>query len=101
MPLTGSASDSFLDILNDSLEENDIGSAHDSDYVEKNDHDSSSEFTGSLWSENEIEEVMHVCSDSSIGRDHVCAWNKQEPFKKCAIKSTEHIFLKARPKKFS
>ncbi|KRX18790.1 hypothetical protein T07_6445 [Trichinella nelsoni] len=44
MSLTGSDNDGLLDILNDSLEESDIGSASDSDYVEKRDHDSSSEF---------------------------------------------------------
>ncbi|KRZ15438.1 hypothetical protein T11_5373 [Trichinella zimbabwensis] len=81
MSLTGSDSDSFLDILNDSLEESDIGSASDSDYVEKSDHDSSSEFSGTLSSESETEEVMHERSDSWIGRDHVCAWNKREPSK--------------------
>ncbi|KRY65114.1 hypothetical protein T4A_5826 [Trichinella pseudospiralis] len=42
MSLTGSDSDSFLDILNDSLEESDIGSASDSDYVEKSDPNSPS-----------------------------------------------------------
>ncbi|KRX11316.1 hypothetical protein T07_10659, partial [Trichinella nelsoni] len=35
MSITGSDNDSFLDILNDSPEESDIGSDSDSDYVEK------------------------------------------------------------------
>ncbi|KRZ11691.1 hypothetical protein T11_4093 [Trichinella zimbabwensis] len=56
MSLTGANSDSFLDILNDSLEESDIDSASDSDYVEKSDYDSSSEFSGTLLSESETEE---------------------------------------------
>ncbi|KRY01507.1 hypothetical protein T4E_9381 [Trichinella pseudospiralis] len=73
--------DSFLDILNDSLEESDIGSASDSDYVEKSDHDTSSEFRGILLSESETLQVMYESSDSWIGRDHVCSWNKQEPSK--------------------
>ncbi|KRY13934.1 PiggyBac transposable element-derived protein 4 [Trichinella patagoniensis] len=88
MSLTGSDSDSFLDILNDSLEESDIGSASDSDYVEKSYHDSSSEFSGTLSSDSETEEVIHERSDSWIGRDRVCSWNKQEPSKMC---EQEHI----------
>ncbi|XP_003378069.1 40S ribosomal protein S15 [Trichinella spiralis] len=79
--LTGSDNDGFLDILNDSLEESDIGSASDSDYVEKSDHDTSLEFSGTLSSDSETEEVIHERSDSWIGRDRVCSWNKQEPSK--------------------
>ncbi|KRZ78115.1 hypothetical protein T10_11476 [Trichinella papuae] len=78
MSLTGSNSDSFLDILNDSLEESDIGSASNSDYVEKSGHDTSSEFSVTFSSESETEDVMHERSDSWISRDHVCSWNKQE-----------------------
>ncbi|KRY61335.1 PiggyBac transposable element-derived protein 4 [Trichinella britovi] len=81
MSLTGSDNDGFLDILNDSLEESDIDSASDSDYVEKSDHDSSSEFSGTLSSHSETEEVIHERSDSWIGRDRVCSGNKQEPSK--------------------
>ncbi|KRZ83916.1 PiggyBac transposable element-derived protein 4 [Trichinella sp. T8] len=78
MSITGSDDGSFLNILNDSLVESDIGSASDSDYVEKSDHDSSSEFSGTLSSDSETEEVIHERSDSWIGRDRVCSWNKQE-----------------------
>ncbi|KRX83192.1 PiggyBac transposable element-derived protein 4 [Trichinella sp. T6] len=81
MSLTGSDNDGFLDILNDSLEESDIGSASDSDCVEKSDHDSFSEFSGTLSSDSETEEVIHERSDSWIGRDRVCSGNKQEPSK--------------------
>ncbi|KRX42151.1 PiggyBac transposable element-derived protein 4 [Trichinella murrelli] len=81
MSITGSDNDSFLEILNDSLEESDRGSASDSDYVEKSDHDSSSEFSGTLSSDSETEEVIHERSDSWIGRDRVCLWNKEEPSK--------------------
>ncbi|KRY41008.1 PiggyBac transposable element-derived protein 4 [Trichinella spiralis] len=78
MSLTGSDNDGLLDILNDSLEESDISSASDSDYVEKSDHDSSSEFSGTLSSDGDTEEVIHERSDSWIGRDRVCLWNKQQ-----------------------
>ncbi|KRX71861.1 PiggyBac transposable element-derived protein 4 [Trichinella sp. T6] len=85
MSITGSDNDSFLDILNDSLEESDIGSASDSDYVEKSDHNSSSEFSGTLSSDSETEEVIHESSDSIVSvhgiRDRVCSWNKEEPSK--------------------
>ncbi|KRZ58120.1 hypothetical protein T02_2811 [Trichinella nativa] len=55
--------DSLLDLLNDSLEKNDIGSAGDSDYIEKSDHDTSSEFSGTFLSESQTEEVMNERSD--------------------------------------
>ncbi|KRZ03275.1 hypothetical protein T11_6585 [Trichinella zimbabwensis] len=76
MSLTGSDSDSFLDILNDSLEESDIAS--DSDYVEKSDYDASSEFSDTFSSESETEEITYERSVSWIGSDHVCSWSKQE-----------------------
>ncbi|KRX20586.1 hypothetical protein T07_9208 [Trichinella nelsoni] len=63
MSHAGSDSDSFLDLLNDSLEKNDIGSAGDSDYIEKSDNDTSSEFRGTFSSESETEEVMNERSD--------------------------------------
>ncbi|KRZ09958.1 PiggyBac transposable element-derived protein 4 [Trichinella zimbabwensis] len=70
MSLTVFDSDSFLNILNDSLEESDIGSASDSGYVEKSDHGQN---LGALYRQKS--------SDSWIGRDHVCSWNKQVPYK--------------------
>ncbi|KRX73736.1 hypothetical protein T06_12774 [Trichinella sp. T6] len=74
-----SDNDSLLDLLNDSLEKNDIGSAGDSDYIEKSDHDTSSEFSGTFLSESQTEEVMNERSDPQIERDHVCSLSKQEP----------------------
>ncbi|KRX41059.1 hypothetical protein T05_2642 [Trichinella murrelli] len=63
MSHAGSDSDSLLDLLNDSLEKNDIVSAGDSDYIEKSDHDTSSEFSGTFLSESQTEEVMNERSD--------------------------------------
>ncbi|KRY49151.1 hypothetical protein T03_1237 [Trichinella britovi] len=57
MSHAGSDSDSLLDLLNDSLEKNDIGSAGDSDYIEKSDHDTSSDFSGTFLSESQTEEL--------------------------------------------
>ncbi|OUC45594.1 hypothetical protein D917_01833 [Trichinella nativa] len=36
------------------------------------------EFSGTLSSDSETEEVIHERSDSWIGRDRVCSWNKEE-----------------------
>ncbi|KRY86806.1 PiggyBac transposable element-derived protein 4 [Trichinella pseudospiralis] len=83
-----SDSRSFLDILNDSLEKSDIGSASNFDYVEKSNYDPSSEFTSFLSSESETKEVMHERSDLWIGRDHECVSNKQGYPKMC---KQEHI----------
>ncbi|KRZ27781.1 PiggyBac transposable element-derived protein 4, partial [Trichinella pseudospiralis] len=63
-----SDSKSFLDILNDSLEKSDIGSASNFDYVEKSNYDPSSEFTSFLSSESETKEFMHERSDLWIAK---------------------------------
>ncbi|KRY91324.1 hypothetical protein T4D_238 [Trichinella pseudospiralis] len=72
MSLTASDSDSFLDILNDSLKESDIRNASNSLFKRVTRF-----ILSTLSSENKTEEVMHERSDLWISKDHY----KQEPSK--------------------